>query len=524
MPQGLGTMTGMKPSLHSETRNPKSEIRNKSEGRNLKAAVAVALVLGSWFLVPGSFTADAATRPNIIFVLADDLGYGDLGCYGQKLIQTPHLDRMAREGMRFTQFYAGATVCAPSRSVLMTGQHHGHTRVRGNAGRTNPIAQSLRPGDATVAKVLKEAGYATALCGKWGLGDEGVAEAGLPTRQGFDYFFGYLNQHHAHNFYPEFLIRNESRFLLRNVLFRKGESYEELGAGWAEKAVDYSHDLIVAEALKWIETNHERPFFLYLASTIPHANNEGTRGTGNGQEVPDWGIYKDKDWTPPNKGQAAMITRLDSEMGRLFDLLRRLKIDDRTLVLFSSDNGHHKEGGNDPEFFDANGPLRGMKRDLYEGGIRVPFIARWPGKIKAGTVSDHVGYFGDLMATACELAGAPLPPDRDSISFVPTLLGQADRQAQHDYLYWEFYERGGKQALRLGNWKAVRLGFNATLPIELYDLSKDIGEEHNLADKEPDVVDRLRQIMSEAHTPSSDWPTPQSQPAAKPGGKAGKKG
>ncbi len=479
------------------------------------AGLFTALAAGVCLLhSPNLDGADA--KPNIIFVLADDLGYGDLGCYGQKLIQTPNIDRMAREGMRFTQFYAGATVCAPSRSVLMTGQHHGHTRVRGNAGRTNPIAQSLRPGDVTVSKVLKEAGYAMALCGKWGLGDEGVAEVGMPTRQGCDFFFGYLNQHHAHNYYPEYLIRNESRFLLRNVLHRTGQSYEELGAGWASKAVDYSHDIIVNQALKWVEANHERPFFLYLAATVPHANNEGTRGTGNGQEVPDWGIYKDKDWTPPNKGQAAMITRLDRDMGRLFALLKKLKLDENTLVMFSSDNGHHKEGGNDPEFFDANGPLRGMKRDLYDGGIRVPFIARWPGRIKSGTVNDHVGYFG-------ELAGVPLPPDRDSISFLPTLLGQKEQQ-KHDYLYWEFYEQGGKQAVRMENWKAVRLGFDESLPVELYDLSKDIGEETNLAAMHPEVVQRARTLMREAHVDSPDWPVPASKPQTAPPAKAkGKK-
>lgn len=483
-------------------------------------ATAALVLLGGSAVSP---VQGAAQKPNFIFVLADDLGYGDLGCYGQKLIQTPNLDRMAREGMRFTQFYAGATVCAPSRSVLMTGQHHGHTRVRGNAGRTNPIAQSLRTGDITVASVLKEAGYATALCGKWGLGDEGVAEQGMPTRQGFDYFFGYLNQHHAHNFYPEFLIRNESRYLLRNVLHRTGADYEQMGAGWAEKAVDYSHDLIVNEALKWIEANQDKPFFLYLAATVPHANNEGTRGTGNGQEVPDWGIYKDKDWTPPNKGQAAMITRLDADMGRLFALLKKLKLDDHTLVTFSSDNGHHKEGGNDPELFDANGPLRGMKRDLYDGGIRVPFIARWPGKIKAGSESDHIGYFGDVMATACELSGAKLPPGRDSISFLPTLLGDSKAQGQHDYLYWEFYERGGKQAVRMGDWKAVRLSFDESEPVELYDLKQDIGEEKNVADKHPEVVKRAQALMREAHADSPDWPLPTVAPKSAGPAPKGKK-
>ena len=469
-------------------------------------AWTAAIVLCFYIVLNGQAALQAPLKPNIIFILADDLGYGDLGCYGQQKIKTPNLDRMAAEGMRFTQFYAGSTVCAPSRCVLMTGLHTGHGRVRGNAGQQNPLAQALCPGDVTVARMLKSAGYTTALIGKWGLGDEGEAEIGVPTRQGFDYFFGYLNQHHAHNYYPAYLLRNESRVLLNNVVPGEGR----FGQGWASKKVQYSHDLLTKDALEWLDQNKDKPFFLYLAFTTPHANNEGTRGTGNGQEVPDHGIYKDTDWTEPNKGQAAMITRMDADIGRVFARLKQHGIDEKTLVLFSSDNGNHKEGNNDPEFFDANGPLKGMKRDLYEGGIRVPTLARWPGRIKADMVSDHIGYFGDLMATAAELSGAKAPANLDSISFVRTLLGQ--QQRQHDYLYWEFHERGGKQAIRMGNWKAIRMGFGDSLPVEVYDLAKDLGENHDLAAEHPEIVAKARELFKAARTDSPDWPAPKAQP------------
>jgi uncharacterized sulfatase len=453
-------------------------------------------------LVAPAGAESPARKPNVVFVLADDLGYGDLGCYGQKVIQTPNLDRMAAEGMRFTDFYAGATVCAPSRCVLMTGRHTGRCTVRGNA---DPQRQSLTDADVTVAEVFRDAGYATALIGKWGLGEEETP--GLPNDQGFDYFFGYLNQGHAHNYYPEFLWRNNDRVKLRNVLRRDGKPYEERGAGVSIQKVDYSHDLFAAEALKYVEENQDRPFFLYLALTIPHANNEATRLVGDGQEVPDYGIYADRDWPNPDKGQAAMITRMDADVGRLFTRLKKLGIDDDTLVIFSSDNGHHDEGGHDVDRFDPNGPLRGMKRDLYEGGIRVPTIARWPGKIAPGTVSDHVGYFGDFLATAADLAGVTPPEGIDSISFLPTLLGRKHQQKQHEYLYWEFYERGSKQAVRMGKWKAVRQPM-LTGPIELYDLSSDLAEQRDVAGDHPEVVARMKAIMGEAHVPSPRWQIP----------------
>ncbi|MCS7465397.1 arylsulfatase [Stieleria sp. ICT_E10.1] len=468
---------------------------------------AVATLLGQTIVTP-SLRAEPTTRPNIVFILVDDLGYGDLGCYGQKLIQTPRLDQMAAEGMRFTDFYAGNTVCAPSRSVLMTGQHMGHTHVRGNAGGPDMSKQSLRSEDVTVAEVLKEAGYQTALCGKWGLGDDTLGgREGLPRRQGFDFFYGYLNQVHAHNYYPEFLWRNETKSPLRNVVQRNDKSYGGFTGGWATKKVDYSHDLIADEALGFIKTsaeNKDKPFFLYLSLTIPHANNEGTRGTGDGQEVPDYGPYADKDWSNPDKGQAAMITRMDADVGRLLDLLDELQISKDTVVMFSSDNGPHDEGGHNTERFDPAGPLQGMKRDLFEGGIRVPFIVRWPGTTPAGTTSSHIGYFGDLMASAAELAGVRCPENTDSVSFVPTITGNATEQAKHDYLYWEFYERGGKQAVRADNWKAIRIPMR-TGKTQLYDLSQDIGETENLADRHPDVVKRMEAMMADAHTPHPNW-------------------
>ncbi|WP_417735964.1 arylsulfatase [Rosistilla oblonga] len=481
--------------------------------RTFYRIVAIALALLA------SSIAQAA-KPNIVFILADDLGYGDLGCYGQQVIQTPRIDQMAAEGMRFTNFYAGNTVCAPSRSVLMTGQHMGHTHVRGNAGGPDMAIQSLRDEDITLAEVLKSAGYATGLCGKWGLGDDAPGgRSGLPRRQGFDYFYGYLNQVHAHNYYPEFLWRNEERVDLGNVVQSTGRLHGGFMGGWATKKVAYSHDLIADEALGFIKLNastgeNRKPFFLYLSLTIPHANNEAARGIGDGQEVPDYGIYADKDWPNPDKGQAAMITRMDADVGRLLDLLKQLDIDDETIVLFSSDNGPHAEGGQDPERFDPNGPLRGMKRDLTEGGIRVPLIVRWPGKTPPGSTSDHVGYFGDVMATAAELSGAQTPEGTDSISFVPTLTGHPELQQQHEYLYWEFYERGGKQAVRAKNWKAIRKPW-MTGKTQLYDLSTDIGETNDVAEANPEVVKQLEAMMTEAHVEHPNWTVRGRAPAKK---------
>ena len=444
----------------------------------------------------------AADPPNLIWIMADDLGYGDLGCYGQRVIQTPHLDRMAREGLRFTQFYAGATVCAPSRSVLMTGQHHGHTRVRGNAGQANPQAQALRPDDVTVAALLKSAGYRTALIGKWGLGDIGPAETGLPRKQGFDYFYGYLNQHHAHNHFPTFLWRNEERVALPN----RGELVSQSGAGWATEAVAYADDLFAEESLRFVKENKDRPFFLYWCMVIPHANNERTRALQDGAHVPDYGAYADKDWPNPDKGQAAMISRLDGYVGQMLAQLKTLGIDRKTLVIFTSDNGPQNESNHNLSRFQPAGPLRGIKRSLTDGGIRVPFIAWWPGTVPEGAESPHVGYFGDWMATAAELSGAKLPPDRDSLSFVPALRGNLADQPTHEFLYWEFHERGFSQAaLYQGRWKGIRER-RLDAPLVLYDLATDIGETTDVAARHPEIATKIDAYLKTARSDSPDWP------------------
>ncbi len=458
-------------------------------------------------LIPGGCQTQKPKRlagpgqPNIIFILADDLGYGDLGCYGQRVIQTPNIDRMAAEGMLFTDAYAGSTVCAPSRCSLMTGLHTGHTYVRGNK-EAKPMGQlPLREGTVTVPKLLQERGYRTALIGKWGLG--GPGSSGTPNKQGFDYFFGYLCQRHAHNYYPEFLFRDDRRVPLPNEVAGDRED----GAGSATEKVQYSHDLFAQEALQFIEENQQVPFFLYLAMTIPHANNEAGR---QGMEVPSYGLYADEDWPDAQKGHAAMITRMDGDVGRLLDKLRELDLDNDTLVFFASDNGPHKEGGADPNFFDSNGPLRGTKRDLYEGGIRIPLIARWPGKIEAGSGTDHVCAFWDFLPTCCDIAGAVPPDDTDGFSILPTLIGRPDHQREHRYLYWEFHEQGKKQAVRMGRWKGVRLNVarDPDGPIELYDLKTDLGETTNIADQHPEIVQQIASTMAKAHRPSELWPFP----------------
>ncbi len=443
----------------------------------------------------------AAEQPNLIWIMADDLGYSDLGCYGQKVISTPHLDRMAKEGLRFTHFYAGATVCAPSRSVLMTGQHHGRTRVRGNAGPTNPIAQSLRPEDITVARVLQQAGYRTALIGKWGLGDVGAAESGLPRKHGFDQFFGYLNQRHAHNHFPDFLWRNEERCSLPNVVTPVGGD----GAGYATKAVQFADDLFADAAVQFVTENKSRPFFLYWSMVIPHANNERTRELKNGAHVPDFGPYANKDWPDSDKGQAAMISRLDGYVGRMLAELKQQGLAENTLVIFTSDNGPHNESNHSLARFNSSGPLNGIKRSLTDGGIRVPMIAWWPGKVPAGTETDHVAYFGDWMATATELAKTKTPDECDSISFVPTLFGKPESQPKHEYLYWEFHEGGFKQAaLYQGRWKGIRSG-SPDAPVALYDQQSDIAEKTNVAMQHPDIAAKIGEYLSHARDESPDW-------------------
>lgn len=420
-------------------------------------------------------------QPNILFILADDLGYGDLGCYGQKVAATPNIDRLAAEGIRFTQVYCGSTVCAPSRCALMTGYHMGHARIRGNA------RVDLQPDDVTVAKVLKGAGYRTGIVGKWGLGTAG--NSGVPNRQGFDEWYGFLDQKHAHTQYPTQLWENEEEVFLDG----------NFGPG----RKDYAHDIFTSRALKFIDKHKAGPWFLYLAYTIPHANNELTRQTGNGMEIPSDAPYSDKPWPQPDKNFAATMHKLDSDVGALMNKLRDLGVAEDTLVIFVSDNGPHKEGGNNPEFFNSNGPLRGIKRDLYEGGIRTPAIARWTGTVKPGQVSDAIWTFWDFLPTAAELAGVKSPTGIDGISFVPALHGRA--MPAREYLYWEFHERGFNQAVRMGDWKGVRTG-SRRKPIELYNLKDDIGETSNVADKHADVVKKIAAIMTSARTDSKLFP------------------
>ncbi len=435
-------------------------------------------------------------KPNIIHIMADDLGYGDLGCYGQEMIRTPNIDRLAEEGVRFTDHYAGSTVCAPSRCCLMTGLHTGHAYIRGNKS-TPPSGQEPIPDDTvTVAEVLKRAGYATGLVGKWGLGAPG--SVGVPNRQGFDHFFGYLCQGHAHNYYPEFLYRNDEEAPLEGNTVEPARYY---GAGVAAERAVYSHDLMAEEALAFVERNSGGPFFLYLALTIPHANNEAGK---EGMEVPSDEPYGCEPWPQQQKNHAAMITRMDRDIGRLMAKLEGLGIAGDTVVFFTSDNGPHREGGADPEFFDSNGPLRGIKRDLYEGGIRVPMIARWPGRIPAGSVTGHVSAFWDFLPTAADIAGVETPVGLDGVSCLPTLLGDSGDQRRHDHLYWEFHEgSGSKQAARSGNWKGVRN--RPSRPLELYDLSTDIGEEHDVAADHPDVVRAIERYLETARTESEIW-------------------
>ncbi len=376
----------------------------------------------------------------------------------------------------------------------MTGLHPGHAWVRAN-GRL-----PLRPEDVTVAELLKGAGYTTGIIGKWGLGE--AETTGIPNRQGFDHWFGYLNQRHAHNYYPEFLGDNEEKVALKNKVIDKGR----LG-GVATERVDYSHDLFAARALRFVEDHRDHPFFLYLALTIPHANNEA----GNeGMEVPSYAPYEDKTWPDAQKGHAAMITRMDRDIGRLLDRLKDLGLDEKTLVIFTSDNGPHKEGGADPTFFKSSGPLRGYKRALYEGGIRVPMIARWPGRIEAGAQSDHISAFWDFLPTCCDLVGIETPAGLDGISMLPTLTGRSADQRRHPYLYWEFHEQGKRQAIRWGRWKAVWNNVRAQPdgPLELYDLQEDISEQTDVSAGHPEIVLKIEGLLAGARVPSQRWPFP----------------
>lgn len=449
-------------------------------------------------------------QPNIVYILADDLGYGDLSCYGQKRFSTPQIDQLAKSGIRFTQHYAGCTVCAPSRSSLMTGQHTGHTPIRGNKG-WEPEGQYPMTANAfTIAEMLKQAGYNTGAFGKWGLGFVGTE--GDPNKQGFDEFFGYNCQSLAHNYFPEYLWDNDQKVIL------KGNANNQSN--------DYAPELIHKRALRFIEKNNPsktgKPFFLFYPNIIPHAElllPEENLKEFRGKLIPEK-EYKGAEPGSPNfrKGPygtqkethaafAAMVTYLDRQVGEVVAKLKELGLDKNTLIIFTSDNGPHLEGGADPDYFDSNGPFRGYKRDLYEGGIRVPMIACWPEQIKPGTTSDHLSAFWDVMPTIAEITGCKTPENIDGISFLPTLTGKA-KQRQHQNLYWEFHEMNGRQAIRNGDWKLVRyqVFIPANTTTELYNIKNDPEEKTNLAAQHPEIVARLLTEMNHSRIDSEIFP------------------
>ena len=428
-----------------------------------------------------SFSGLAQTKkPNIILILADDLGVGDLGSYGQKFIKTPNLDAMAKNGIRFTNFYSSAPVCAPSRASLMTGLHQGHALIRGNENiRGERVA--LRPEDTTIAEIAKRVGYQTAIIGKWGLGEENTT--GIPNKKGFDYFFGYLNQTLAHNYFPESLWRNTEQINLPKDT--------------------YSAYLFRQEALDFINRAKDKPFFLYYAVTLPHANNELNRKTGNGMEIPANEPYTGENWTIQQKNYAAMVSLLDGDVGKINELLKKLKLDQNTIVIFTSDNGVQGkvEGGYEQELFQSNGGLHGIKRALYEGGIRAPLIVQWLGKIAPNQTNSTAWTQYDLFPTIADLIGAKFEHQTDGKSFKQNLFGK--KSSKQDFQYWEFYEGGFVQAVRFGNWKGIHKGIKGKL--ELYNLATDEKETTDVSEKYPDVVKKIEEIMQREHTDSENW-------------------
>ena len=478
------------------------------------AFVIIAVVM-SQLLDACILNAKSTDRPNIVLIMADDLGYNELGCYGQKWIKTPNIDNIAREGMRFTQHYSGNAVCAPARCCLLTGKHAGHAYIRGNGdprhlqhlkdkyGWEYPGQNPIPDKEVTIAEVLKQRGYATGAMGKWGLGHFGTT--GDPNKQGFDLFYGFNCQRHAHNHYPRFLWRNNVKEVLPgNDRTLHGETY--------------SQDRFTEVALEFIRQHKDQPFFLYLPFAIPHLS----------IQVPEESLKEYRGKVPeadyvhrgylkhphPRAGYAAMISHMDRDIGKVMSLLKELGLDDNTVVMFTSDNGptYNRLGGSDSDFFESAGPLRGMKGSLCEGGIRVPLVARWPERIQAGSESDHISAFCDQFATIAELTGdEAAAKETDGYSFAPTLLGKPQNQRQHEYLYWEFPAYGGQQAVRMGNWKGIRqklFGKKPALKVELYDLSADIGEQHDVSNEHPDVVRKITAAMCESHTPSKLFPFP----------------
>jgi len=444
--------------------------------------------------------AQAKTTPNVIYILADDLGYGDLSFLGQEHFETPHIDKLAAQGLVFTDHYSGSTVCAPSRASLLTGKHTGNAPVRGNY-EVLPEGQFPMPADTfTIPQMLAEAGYTSGIFGKWGLGAPGTVSE--PLKMGFDRFYGFNCQRLAHHYYPYFLWSDDRM--------------EVLWDNFGLEEGTYAPDLIHEEAMNFIDDNKDSPFFLYYAIIQPHAEmfaQERYMEKYRGKFLPE-SSYEGVDSGPdfrkfPYGSQpeahaafAAMVNCIDDYVGDIVAKLDELGIAEDTLVIFTSDNGTHREGGHNPDFFDSNGPFRGYKRDLYEGGIRVPMIAKWPGEIAEGTRTNHISAFWDIFPTLADMTGQPIPEDVDGISFLPTLMGNATEQAEHDYLYWEFHELQGRQAIRSGKWKGVRYGVaeNPTAPLELYDLEADPGESKNLAAEYPEIAIQLSELIAGART------------------------
>lgn len=465
-------------------------------------------------------------KPNIILIMADDLGYNELGCYGQEIIKTPNIDRLAKEGIRFTQFYAGSPVCAPSRGVLLTGMHTGHAYVRDNyelGGYTDGEEGGqlpLKEGTITIGSLLKQQGYVTAAIGKWGLG--GPDSEGVPNKQGFDYFYGYLCQKQAHNYYPSHLWENENWDSLKNDFFMAHQKFSgdltDTMAFDQYIGVDYSQDKMIRKAIDFITENKDTSFFLYVPFTVPHLALQIPENDFSLQEykkqIPDSAYLGNRGYLPnkyPRATYAAMITRMDREVGRIKNLLFKLGLDENTLIMFTSDNGptYGGIGGSDTEFFKSAGNLRGLKGSVYEGGIRVPMIAWWKGKIMPNTITDHVSYFADFFPTLADLVKTTNYPQTDGLSFLPEIQSEGN-QKEHQYLYWEFPSYGGQVAVRMRDWKGVRQGLkkNPDQPIELYNLKNDVGETTDVSDEFPEIVESIKKILDTSRIQSEYFPFP----------------
>ena len=456
----------------------------------MKLLLSFILGISGYFLLAGQASKKGRStnpKPNIIYIMADDLGYGDLGCYGQEKIQTPNIDKLASEGMRFTHAYAGSTVCAPSRCSLMTGKHNGHNRLRDNI----PHGTFLQPDDFTIAEMLKQAGYTTGGMGKWSLGNPG--SWGVPHFQGFDYYYGHFNQDQAHFYYPDYLWENDKIDLLTG--------------NRAEKKQEYTHDLFTEKAINFIIKNKSNPFFLYLPYTIPHFS-DYKKSSPEVYIVPSDEPYSDKEWSQTSKNYAAMITRMDKDVGKIVQLITDLGLDEHTLIIFTSDNGPLTSVSDSYDFFNSNGSLRGGKRDMYEGGIRVPFIAKWNNIIEEGSVTDEIITFWDMMPTLADIIDYPSEIETDGISFFPVLKKNRIDIKRHMYIFWDYGHVRNKymQAVRFGKYKGIANFIKKEVTYELYDLEKDPGETMNIDSENPEILDKMKVFMTEAYVYSEAYP------------------